>query len=347
MAIRMNMAGVDLAGVDLAAMLRRFAIEPAQDVSVDSRSLGGGSEACGVALVTVRHRTRSSRPQVFRFVVKHLTGRPAREAEVYERLVSTHAVDVAPRLLAVERAGPDGVFLCLEAIRRTGAWPWRELRTGTELLARLAEFHRAAEAGATLVPGWDYEAELLLMAEHSRAALERCRGHDDLSGLARDLPSLNRIVATLPRLRAQLLSESPFGSRPIHGDVHSGNVLVRRRAGGDGPVLIDWGRARLASPLEDVSSLLQSLGYWEPEWRRRHDTLLAAYLSAFGTDRTLTSSLRAAHWLAGASNVLAGALLHHLCIATDCRQSLSRRRAAGNAARDALRVIRRASALSG
>jgi len=145
-------------------------------------------------------------------------------------------------------------------------------------------------------------------------------------------------------MRVQLLSEHPFGCRPIHGDVHSGNVLVRRRGGGDDPVLIDWGRARLASPLEDVSSLLQSLGYWEPEWRRRHDTLLADYLFAFGTEPTLTSSVRAAYWMAGASNVLAGALLHHLCIATDCRQSTSRRRAAGNAAQDALRVIRCASA---
>ncbi|WP_205790294.1 aminoglycoside phosphotransferase family protein [Microvirga makkahensis] len=328
----------------MATLIGRLAIEPMEDVSVESKALAGGSEACAVAMVTVRYRNRAGRPQVFRFVMKHLTGRPAREAEVYERLVSVHAVDVAPRLLAVERTGTDGVFLCLEAIRRTGAWPWREIRMGTVLLGRLAEFHRAAEDEAPLVPDWDYEAELQLMAEHSRAALERCRGNDDLSDLARDLPSLNRIVAALPKLRVQLLSEHPFGRRPIHGDVHSGNVLVRRRGGGDSPILLDWGRTRLASPLEDVSSLLQSLGYWEPEWRRRHDTLLAAYLSAFGMDRTLTTSVRAAYWMAGASNVLAGALLYHLGIAADHRQSPSRRRAAGIAARDALRVIRRASA---
>lgn len=328
----------------MAALLRRLAIEPTEDVSVESKALAGGSEACGVAMVTVRHWTRSGRPQVFRFVLKHLTGRPAREAAVYECLVSAHAGDVAPRLLAVERAGSDGVFLCLEAIRRTRAWPWHDLRTGAELLVRLAEFHQASRDGAHLVPDWDYEGELQRMAAYSQAALERCRGDDDLSELAGDLPSLNRVVASLPRMRIQLLSEHPFGCRPIHGDVHSGNVLVRRRGGRDSPVLIDWGRARLASPLEDVSSLLQSLGYWEPEWRRRHDTLLATYLSAFGMDRTLTTSVRAAYWMASASNVLAGALAHHLCIAADCRQSPLRRRAAGKAARDALRVIRRASA---
>jgi aminoglycoside phosphotransferase (APT) family kinase protein len=101
------------------------------------------------------------------------------------------------------------------------------------------------------------------------------------------------------------------GSAAIHGDLHPGNVLVRRRAGSDQPILLDWGRARLASPLEDVASWLQSLGCWEPEARRRHDTLLRSYLAHRGSP-TLGPTLREAYWMAGARNALSGALAHHL-----------------------------------
>src|SRR5690606_30955587 len=116
----------------------------------------------------------------------------------------------------------------------------------------------------------------------------------------------------------------PLGSSFIHGDVHPGNVLVRARAGGAQPVLIDWGRARLGSPLEDVSSWLCSLGYWEPEARRRHDSLFRAYLSARGLGGPLSFDLRAAYWLASASNAFAGALRYHLALATTASTSLQR-----------------------
>jgi hypothetical protein len=120
---------------------------------------------------------------------------------------------------------------------------------------------------------------------------------------------------------------------------------VRRRAGKDEPVLIDWGRARIGSPLEDVSSWLQSLGYWEPEARRRHDTLFAGYLSARGLERRLSADLRAAYWVAGACNALSGALQHHLWVARTGRD-VSARASAARSARDWLRVIRRAAALA-
>jgi hypothetical protein len=43
--------------------------------------------------------------------------------------------------------------------------------------------------------------------------------------------------------------------------------------------LIDWARARRGSPFEDVASWLHSLGCWEPEARRRHDSLLTDVIS--------------------------------------------------------------------
>jgi hypothetical protein len=315
-----------------------------QDLSVESKTIRGGVEASSVALVTARYQTRSGQPKMLRCVLKQLTGRPAREAAVYEHLVPAHARHLAPQLLAIERTADGGAILLIEAIRRVRAWPWQKTEATEELVARLAEFHASAEHAATLVPEWDYEVELRKMAEHTRVALERCRRDPDLSLLARDLPALNKVVHALPEIRRQLFAERPFGCRPIHGDVHPGNVLVRRRDGGDRPVLLDWGRARLASPLEDVSSWLQSLGYWESEGRRRHDTLLVAYLSALGMNQALTSSLRAAYWMAGASNVLSGALLYHLHVAADPLHPRAQRTPAIKAASDALRIVRRTNA---
>jgi hypothetical protein len=325
-------------------MLAKLVSEPAQDLIVQSKAIRGGVEASRVVLVTVRYGIQSGRPKMLRCVAKQLTGRPAREAAVYENLVPAHARHLAPQLLAVEHTANGGAILLVEAIRRVRAWPWRKTETTEELVTRLAEFHASAQHAAFLIPEWDYEVELGKTAEHTLLALERCRGDPDLSVLMRDLPALNKVVRSLPEIRRQLLAERPFGCRPIHGDVHPGNVLVRRRDGGDRPVLLDWGRARLASPLEDVSSWLQSLGYWEPEGRRRHDTLLAAYLSALGMNRTLTSSLRAAYWMAAASNVLSGALLCHLHGAADPQRPQAQRTAAIKAARDALRIIRRTNA---
>jgi hypothetical protein len=270
-------------------MLEEILGESAQNLIVESETIDGGIEAAAVTLLTVRCQTLSGRPKMLRCVAKHLMGRPVREAMIYEHFISAHARHLAPELLAVVRTGDGGAILLIEAIRRVRAWPWRKMETVEALIARLAEFHASAENAAALIPDWDYEAELQDMAEHTRSALDRCRSDRDLSMLAQDLPALNKVVLALPEIRRQLLAERPFGCRPIHGDVHPGNVLVRRRTGEDRSILLDWGRARLASPLEDVSSWLQSLGYWEPEGRRRHDTLLAAYLSALGMDRRASS----------------------------------------------------------
>ncbi|MBM1173760.1 phosphotransferase [Microvirga arabica] len=328
----------------IGQVLQQVTNAPAQDIHIEGKPLRGGIEASGVTLVTVRYRSHSHRQQMFRLVAKQLTGRPAREAAVYQGLVAAHARNLAPGLLAVEESGPGNVLLLIEAVRRTTSWPWRSLKAGEELLVRLAELHADAAGAAALVPEWDYEEDLQAVAEQTREALENCRSDPDLAILVRDLPALDRVVRALPALRRQLLSERPFGSRPIHGDLHPGNVLMGRRHGQDKPILLDWGRARVASPLEDVSSWLQAVGYWEPEGRRRHDTLLASYLSAMGMDRRLTPSVRAVYWMAAASNALSGALLHHLRIARNGCQSSRQRAAAARAAQDALRVVRRADA---
>jgi aminoglycoside phosphotransferase (APT) family kinase protein len=140
------------------------------------------------------------------------------------------------------------------------------------------------------------------------------------------------------------LALGPLGTSVIHGDLHSGNVILRRRGGRPEPVLLDWGRARIGSPLEDVSTWLQSLGDWEPETRRRHDTLFTRYLVARGIEGRLGGELRAGYWLAGASNALAGALSHHLSLLDDERIPRVRTTRAAHSAHQWMRVLRRADA---
>jgi hypothetical protein len=327
--------------------VQRVAGDGARDAPIELQPLRGGLEAQEIALATVRHRDAAGRPRLIRFVVKRLQGRATREALVYERLVSVHAGQVSPRLLAVDWPSEDRAILYLEAIRRAGAWMWRDLSIAGELLRQLAGFHRAATGSTALVPDWDYEAEQERMAMATHAALDACRQHPDLAALARSLPAVRRIVLARGRLRGQLLQERPFHARPIHGDVHPGNVLVRRRDGANRPVLLDWARARSGSPLEDVSSWLHSLGFWEDEVRRRHDTLLAGYLAECGMEGKPTAHLRSACWLAGASNALSGALLQHLQAASDEHRSPAQRARSAHAAQAWLRVIRRADACWG
>jgi hypothetical protein len=150
-----------------------------------------------------------------------------------------------------------------------------------------------------------------------------------------------------------VLAIEPLGPAVVHGDAHPGNAVLRPGRAAPGaaagvgvrPVLLDWGRARLGSPLEDVSSWLQSLRYWEAEARRRHDRLLGRYLAARGLAGPPSRDVRDAYWLAAACNVLAGALRYHLTVATGWgNPTPTRRTGALRAARDCLRIIRRADA---
>jgi aminoglycoside phosphotransferase (APT) family kinase protein len=129
----------------------------------------------------------------------------------------------------------------------------------------------------------------------------------------------------------------------IHGDTHPGNVIMRREVAGAEPVLLDWARARPGSPLEDVSAWVQSLGHWEPQARRFHDTLVRTYLVARGLEPILDRHFRRLYWLAGASNALAGALRYKLATLGQARTP-AKRATALTRVQQWLRVIRRADA---
>jgi aminoglycoside phosphotransferase (APT) family kinase protein len=146
----------------------------------------------------------------------------------------------------------------------------------------------------------------------------------------------------LPAIRRRLLSGD---TTVIHGDVHPGNVIVRPAGAIRDVVLIDWARARVGSPLEDVASWLHSLGCWEPQARRRHDTLMRAYLEARTVRRPFTSNLRVEYWLASVSNGLSGAIRYHLSVLADPMSDERVRYNSGQALAAWERVVRRAAAV--
>jgi hypothetical protein len=125
--------------------------------------------------------------------------------------------------------------------------------------------------------------------------------------------------------------------------MHPGNVILRRDAAGVEPMLLDWARARPGSALEDVSAWVQSLGHWEPQARRFHDTLVRTYLMARGLEPVLPRDFRRLYWVAGACNALAGALEHHLRMFAQARTPRQQAHTF-TLVRKWLRVIRQADA---
>jgi hypothetical protein len=310
-------------------------------IAASARRLSGGLDSAGVAELTLRYVDERSRPRVLRVVAKRLQGAAGRELAVYEQVVRPHAAPLAPRLLHVVSDGA-GVTLLLEAVRPDRRWPWRDVRLAALPLQRAATLHTSAHLGVAL-PAWDYDAELEQRAGWTLEALARLPRECGLEALRPFFPAARRVGSRLRSIRRELCGAGPLPLAVLHGDLHPGNAMVRR-SGTASPrlALLDWGRARVGSPLEDVSSWLTSIGYWEPAARRRHDTLLGAYLAARGLDSTPTPDFREGYWLAGASNAFSGALLHHVQRASDRSASPATRASAAHASRDWLRVIRRA-----
>lgn len=315
---------------------RRWDVPPGT-VEVDVRPLGGGLES-NVSLASVRGERRS-RQLPRRLVVKELRGAFRREAHVYRRLWERLVHPPAARPFGIETAG-DAEYLFLENVRSSSAWPWADSRLSAEVCRELAGLHDARGLHAPLFD-WGYEQEL---AQSADATLWTALHARDQQGgrYWRRSGDLRRVVAALPAIRRQLFAD---GAAVIHGDVHPGNVILRAGRGSPRVVLIDWGRARRGSPLEDVASWLHSLGCWEPEARRRHDSLLRIYLESRTTPRPIGASLRRDYWFASASNGLAGAIRYHLAVLWDRGAAPQRHYDAWRALRAWERVIRRTAAL--
>lgn len=299
--------------------------------------LSGGLEARAVVRVEVTFSDRG-RPSAS-FAVKCIPDSQCREIAAY-RMLAQVGINVAPQLLGLDRAERDTTYLYLEWIHPCCSWPWRDPANAGSVLRQLARIHNA---GSAVLPSWltdwEYDAQLRSSAESTMEAFACAARHDELRQIRWRRRVLERMASALPAIRSRLMA----GAVLLHGDAHSGNVALRQRGDSREAVLFDWNRTRIGSPLEDVSSWLQSLGYWEWQARRRHDTLLQTYLAARGLRPVLTSELRELYWLAGACNALAGALHYHLSFVNESRSARVRAEHA-RAACDWLRIIRRADA---
>ena len=310
---------------------------PVDEVDVVVNTLRGGLESTVAWAKVSTPSTRAAVPRAL--VVKELLPATEREARIYEALWKHLPQPPSPRVLGDVTDG-DRRYLYLEAVSRLSAWPWALTAHAAAVCNELATLHDAV--GLPREPfGWAYEAEL---SQSAAATLDVALAARDANG-RRYFPrvgDLRRVVEALPALRTQLLASEVV---VLHGDVHPGNVLLGRGAEGPRVMLIDWTRARLGAPMEDVASWLHSLGCWEPQARRRHDTLLGGYLAKRRTPRRLTPAARRDYWLASVSNGLAGAIRYHLVMLADGATPPRQRRDSLVAVQAWARVIRRGAAL--
>jgi hypothetical protein len=301
------------------------------DVELTLQPLRGGLEAPGTSRVIVRRDSKLLNS----FVAKPLAGAGKREVATYQLLKQMSHEHVAPALLGWRHADnkPDEGYMFLEWVAADQRWPWSNIDASCQVIDRLAALHMC---DASLEPSWDYDAELLASAESTVDTYGAARAAGVRPGERPMLPALIRLASNLQRVRSELMKFT--GIALLHGDAHTGNVVLRKRS----VLLLDWGRARIGSPLEDISSWIHSLTFWDSDARRKHDTLLKRYLLAKGGDETVSRGYRDAFLLAGACNALAGALRYHLCVLQDNNRTAREQRNSYRAATDWLRIIRRA-----
>jgi hypothetical protein len=305
--------------------------------------LSGGLESPLVARVEARDLRRPGPRMVF--VAKRLEGDLVREADIYRGWLTGAKADFAPRFLGAQPLEDGSMMLFLEALTECPSWPWKDYAKMRRVLEGMARLHALSCAPIPdVIASWPFESMLEESALRTLAFLEEVPSHSLPYLFLQTRRAARSLILQLPLLRSELL-DTRFGSTVLHGDVHSGNVGLVDGPGSERLVFLDWARARVGSPLEDVSSWLKSLGLWEPEAMRRHDTLLRAYLEQRQLDSVLNSELREAYWIAAACNGLAGALLFHLQAAFSSRPRL--RTAHLRSAHGWARVIRRAAAFAG
>jgi Ser/Thr protein kinase RdoA (MazF antagonist) len=217
------------------------------------------------------------------FVVKRVHSELRCEWAVYRALEAHEAEAIAPRLLDVIQVGATAL-LFLEWVRPACAWPGRDVNAAGQVLVRLGRLHQGPwKTGTAEGLQWAYDHALHQSAQATLATLQRVVREQGAAPWQAAVPMTTRLVAALPEIRRVLMAASPHAVW-MHGDMHPGNVIMRRRAAGVEPVLLDWGQARPGSALEGVSARVQSLGHWEPQARRMHDTLVRTYLVARGPE---------------------------------------------------------------
>jgi aminoglycoside phosphotransferase len=322
-------------------MVERFVASrwnvPVDRLEVRLEALSGGLES-RVALAEIVHRSTEAVPR--HLIVKELRGHSEREPAIYRALWQHLGEPPSPRLFGEEVVG-DRRYLYLEAVLDRPPWPWAEAEHAAAVCRELARLHHTRRLPRELF-AWDYEPYLRDSAVETMNVARLARDGSGARYWTR-MGDLRRVVDALPALRSRLLASETV---VLHGDVHPGNVMLEPGGGTPRVTLIDWSRARVGAPMEDVASWLHSLGCWEPQARRRHDTLVRAYLAARGSSGPLSHTVRRDYWFASVSNGLAGAIRFHLLTLADAASSRSQRYNSSLALQAWTRVVRRAALLS-
>jgi hypothetical protein len=302
-------------------------------VGIDLERLRGGLESeVAVARVT------TAAPNVPRqLVIKVLGGDGVREARIYAALGRHLHDSPSPRIFGEQLLG-ERRHVYMEMIPAV-SWPWSQIEYAAAVCRELARLHTARLPREPFA--WNYDDLLTGSATQTMDFAQRLRDAAGNRYWSR-LGDLSRVVDALPVLRGELMEAERV---VIHGDVHPGNAMVRDTRGQPRVTLIDWGRARVGSPMEDVASWLHSLGCWEPAARRRHDTLLRAYCVARGFEWPASEALRRLYWFAAVSNGLSGAIAFHLAVIADSLRDEASRANSQTALHAWTRVVRRGAAL--
>jgi aminoglycoside phosphotransferase (APT) family kinase protein len=304
-------------------------------VAVAVERLRGGLES-EVALA----RVITAAPHVpGQLVIKVLRGDGVREAGIYAALRG-HLHDAPSPHIFGEQMFGEQRYVYMEMVAAV-SWPWSQTESAAAVSRALARLHTARLPREPFA--WNYDDLLMRSAAQTLDLAQRLRDTAGIRYWPR-LGDLRRVVRALPVLRRRLLEAERV---VIHGDVHPGNAMVRDAGRDPCVTLIDWGRARVGSPMEDLASWLHSLGCWEPAARRRHDTLLRAYCVARGVEWPASKALRRLYWFAAVSNGLSGAIAYHLAVIADPTRDEASHANAQTALRAWARVVRRGAALLG
>src|SRR5438270_2418230 len=182
----------------VAAFVRRHCAVEVERVLLDVQPLLGGLESRAVARVQAEALVGPGTSRTFTFVVKRLDGAGNRELAMYD-LLAASGTRAIPELVGVQAVSPSTNYLFLEWIPATG-WPWAEPALVSHVLEQLAELHAglsAAPLGGSLA-AWDYESELLPIAEATLKTLEVAVQTRALAGLHRQAAAMRRVVSALP-----------------------------------------------------------------------------------------------------------------------------------------------------
>ena len=204
----------------LRAFLARQWCVPESSLTVEMQPLYGGLESL-VARARITPAQLGSRvpPDL---VVKQLSGPLDREADVYEALWNHLERPPAVQMFGRDVCG-DATYLYLEHAPSFLAWPWSDTALAAWVCRVLAQLHDAPRLSGEAF-SWNYQDELIRAAEDTlnlAATVRNSLGRR----VWRRLGDLRRVVRALPGIRRRLLSQ---GTTVIHGDMHPGNVILRR-----------------------------------------------------------------------------------------------------------------------